>query len=266
MSVIALTARRAMYTISSTVNHALPPRNDKIVLFSYHSVARDNWRYSIDPDMLKRQVDELLTSYQPIQMRDVEDILNGDKNLSQPSFVLAFDDGYKDVLNMESFFHDRGIVPTLYVLAHPDRADQSELTTQRPLLSYQELRRLAESGWEIGCHSATHRDFWGLTDEELSFEIVQAKEDIEASIGRPIRYFAYPRGRYNTNAKMLVKKAGYALAVSMDDGYVTKSHDRYTLPRIGVDRTHSPHEFRVLHTDGAIIVRGFVKKMLKRFL
>lgn len=64
-------------------------------------------------------------------------------------------------------------------------------------LSAGELRDLASRGVEVGNHSATHPNLAACTGDELRREIVDSRFRLEAALGRPVRFFAYPDGRFN---------------------------------------------------------------------
>lgn len=72
------------------------------------------------------------------------------------------------------------------------------------------MRKLVGMGFEIGCHSMTHpQDIKLLTMEDKYNEIVKSKEIIEKTVGKEVKHFCYPRGRYDTDCLELVKKANF---------------------------------------------------------
>lgn len=265
-SSISFRVRRIAYALLRISDVFFPCRRNKLVIFSYHSITKDTWRFSIDPEVFRMQMEHLLTKYAPISLLEALKFLRGERTLDRPSFVVTFDDGYRDVLDMRTFLLDKGICPTIFVLADSEHADTEELGTNREFLTAAEIRVLSESGWEVGCHSATHGDFWVMTPERIREEVVGAKEKLEHNLGLPVRYFAYPRGRYTEEAKHVIRDAGYDLALSMDDGFLSIKTDLLSVPRIGVDRTHTLKEFGVIHTDAAIMFRRMAKKIIGRFL
>lgn len=266
LQIVSCSVRRSVYACLRGVDFFLPRRASKVVIFSYHSIARDEWRFSIDPNVFRRHMELLLEQYRPITLSEVGEFVRGARTIDHPSFVVTFDDGYRDVLAMKDFLFEKGIRPALFVLSDTNRADGGELGTSREFLSTSEIRMLHESGWEIGCHSATHGDFWAMSPSQIRQETVDAKALLEKRLGFPIRYFAYPRGRYTPTARQLIREAGYELALSMDDGFLSVKTDPFIVPRVGVDRTHSPGEFRAIHTDAAILFRKIAKKFIGRFL
>jgi peptidoglycan/xylan/chitin deacetylase (PgdA/CDA1 family) len=98
---------------------------------------------------------------------------------------------------------------------------------------------MAAAGVEIGCHTNTHADLGQVTDlQQLRYEVCTAKDDLEAAIGRPVRYFAFPFGRYanlNATAFVLGKQAGYVGICSAYGGYNFPGDDSFHIQRIPAD-------------------------------
>lgn len=231
-----------------------------IILLCYHSITEDSWRFSISLDTLKKQVDYLLTIRNPITLDDLALYLDGKKEIDKPSFIMTFDDGYKNIFQTIPYFKEKNINPTLFILSDPDHANRAELENQLPFLSINEIKTLKKAGWNIAVHSATHADFGKLTDTDKKNEIMNSKQSLVKEFGFPLLYFSYPKGRYSDEIVKVVKDSGYTLAVSMDDGLINKETNRYAIPRIGVDATHDFDEFKVLFSPSVIKLRGALKK------
>ncbi|QQS20958.1 MAG: polysaccharide deacetylase family protein [Candidatus Moraniibacteriota bacterium] len=248
-----------MFTIFDRVFRIPEPR---VVVFAYHSIAEDSWRYSIDRASFEQQITRLLRKRKPRSLSELARHISGEAPFTEPSFVLCFDDGYRDILDVFDFLRDSGVTPSVFPLADRAHADTSELGTDRAFLGTEELRFLAKSGWEIGCHSATHRDMWALSSKQVAQETVGAKRMLESEVGVPIRFFAYPRGRSTKVVRRALRDAGFLLALSMDDGFVEPGIDPFRVPRVGVDRTHTVSECETLFSTSAIVFRATVKRWL----
>jgi peptidoglycan/xylan/chitin deacetylase (PgdA/CDA1 family) len=102
-------------------------------------------------------------------------------------------------------------------------------------LTEDELRELASGDLvEIGAHTLTHPVLAGLSAEQQQHEIGGSKQKLESMTGKNITSFAYPYGKkfhYNRDAIRTVRANGFACACSNFGGLVTRSSDRYTLPR-----------------------------------
>lgn len=106
----------------------------------------------------------------------------------------------------------------------------------RPLmLDADMVRKLQASGVEIGAHTVSHPILTSLPDEDARAEIADSKTDLEAILGQPVRYFAYPNGKtgldFDERHVAMVREAGFSAAFSTTPGPVGPSDDFYTLPR-----------------------------------
>jgi peptidoglycan/xylan/chitin deacetylase (PgdA/CDA1 family) len=251
--------RRAIYRVLYTWD-SLRKAETQLFILSYHSIASDNWRFSVKKSTLIKQIAYLKKRYDIVTLSQLELHLTGKKKLTKPSVVLTFDDGYADITLMEPFFTKHGITPTLFVLTNTKAPNWKELATKRAFLDKRTLKRLAKKGWEIGSHSATHANLATVSESELKKEIITSKKQLEQLLGSKVTYFAYPRGKYNQTVLSMIRKAPYRMAVTMDDGKITNDTNRYRLPRIGVDGSHTFSEFTTLFSPSVITFRRFVKE------
>lgn len=113
----------------------------------------------------------------------------------------SWDDGDRVDLRLAEILRSRGIAGTFYVPTNPYGA--------RPALSHSDLRNLSAEGFEIGAHGVTHKLLWGLSAEELAEEVNPCKPILEDILGREVRMFCYPCGRYDANVIRALKQAGY---------------------------------------------------------
>lgn len=254
--------RRHTYRVLAVLDVFFSWRRQAIVL-AYHGIGRDKWRFGISFDDFCRQVERVMAAgYQPVTVADIFACIEKGVSLPKKSFAITFDDGYRDILLVKHFLAKRGICPTVFVLAEPESAIRNELGTNRQFLSSREVMELHAAGWEIGCHSATHADFSKLDRSALEREVARSKNILDKNLGLNIRYFAYPKGFYDSRIRAAVKKAGYVGALSMDDGFIGPSTDTFAVPRIGVDRTHTDEEFDYIFLPLAIRFRQSVKAAL----
>ena len=254
--------RRIAYITLGMLSRIFFFKERGIIIFCYHSIANDSWRFSVDFETLKNQIAHLLKHRQPISIDDLKLHMSGEKIIEEPSFLLTFDDGYADTMYAKNYFQKLGIKPVAFVLADSESANHKELDGNRQFLSVNEIMELKTAGWDIGCHSATHADFSKLSSEELQNEVGEAKAKLESRLGFPIKYFAYPKGKYSQEIIDNVKKAGYQYAFSMDNGYVSPNISHFTVPRIGVDRTHSFTEFRFFVSPAVMVARRLFENLL----
>lgn len=259
--------RRYLYITFGYIDLNILHRSNLITILSYHSIEDDKWRFSIDPEMLRKQITYLDAHYDFISLKDLEEYLKNKKFITKPSIVLTFDDGYRDILEVKNLFDELNVKPALFILADPERADHEQLQNEKKLLSKNEILILINEGWEIGSHSMTHPDLSRMSKKELENEICLSKQKLEKDLNIPIRYFAYPRGKYSKKVLDLVEKSKYSLGLTMDDGIIDIKTNPLLVPRIGIDRTHSFREFKYTFSTSNIKLRQIIKNtFLKKYL
>ncbi len=246
---ILLFIRRILFSVFGIVS-----KPAQIVVYCYHSISSGDGKFDVSDENFKKQIDFLLANFKPISTDDLIDYLDGKKDINEPSFVLSFDDGYKDLLNIKDYLPALGIKPIAFVLAKPENVNRLELRMDKQFLTSSDILSLQKAGWEIGCHSLTHANLQKLTDHELNSEIVDAKHVLE-SLGVPVKYFAYPKGKYDQKIIRVVKDAGFKGAFSTDYQNITVDSDRFAIPRIGVVRSHTLTEFRGVGSRLAIVIK-----------
>lgn len=104
------------------------------------------------------------------------------------------------------------------------------------LLTWPEVRLLAQAGCEIGAHTVTHSIMSSLTQAKAREELINSKAVIEKETGRPCRHFAYPDGNLkdiDARCESLVREI-YRSAVTTEPGVNYPGCDLHRLRRIGV--------------------------------
>lgn len=252
-------ARKIIYPGLGMLDRVFSRQPKGITIFCYHSISSDPWRFSVSPQDFKIQLEYLLLNLQPVSLSDVSQYLAGKREITCPSFALTFDDGFKDLLSIKEHIKSLGIKPTVFVLSQPQNANKNELGTSQELLKEKDILALYKSGWEIGCHSATHPDLTSLTPRDVATEIIESKKTLESKLNTPINYLAYPKGRYSPTVLAAAQKAGYLLGLTMDDGVISRNTNPLLLPRVGIDGSHSFAEFFSSFSPSVIKLRGMLK-------
>jgi peptidoglycan/xylan/chitin deacetylase (PgdA/CDA1 family) len=158
--------------------------------------------------------------------------------------AITFDDGCEtDLTAAAPLLKEFGFGATFYVIAGR--------TGLRGYLSNDQLRRLSELGFEIGCHSMTHSYLTDLSARQLRVEIVESKQRLEQVIGAEVRHFSCPGGRWSRRAAELCEEAGYDSMATSRVGANSGASDRFRLSRVAVMRDTAVEEFdRVCRAEG----------------
>jgi len=109
-------------------------------------------------------------------------------------------------------------------------------------MSWSELGRLADEGWEIGSHTRSHPHLTELDDAALAGELRGSRESCEQHLGRPCRSLAYPYGDVDERVIKAAAEAGYEAAGTLPRRLV--GGGPLAWPRVGVYHADSERRFR----------------------
>lgn len=103
------------------------------------------------------------------------------------------------------------------------------------MLTTKELRDLSDSGVEIGGHTQHHPILASLSLDAAKSEILAGKNELEALLQKPVRYFAYPNGRpmqdFLPEHRDCLEGLGFEAALTTQKGVAVSETDRYMIPR-----------------------------------
>ena len=102
-------------------------------------------------------------------------------------------------------------------------------------MTWEEAKKMSESGMEIGSHSLSHRSLARIPFLEAKEEIRKSKEIIGYHMGRACRYFSFPfGGRQDYNQQLIdyAKEVGYQACLSNVQGYNYFKEDSLCFKRI----------------------------------
>ncbi len=180
--------------------------------------------------------------YRGVSMHELEPYLSGEKHGKVVG--ITFDDGFLN--NLEHALPvllKHGFSATCYgvssMLGASNSWDLHLGIPQKPLMAATDWRQWSKAGMDVGSHTCTHAALTKIPLNEARRQIFQSKEDLETTIGAPVRHFCYPYGWFSTEHRDLVQEAGYLSATTTRRGRVHADHDCFALRRIMVARaTH----------------------------
>lgn len=214
------------------------------ILF-YHRVADDSPNpWTISTSAFAAQINWLRSRFDLVSLAVAQERIECHRNRF-PTACITFDDGYAENLRFAIPLLLKHKIPFTYFVATDfvtnNKPFPHDAAAGRPLPVHTltEIRDLAAAGVEIGAHTRTHANLGGeLSPEQLVSEIVGSKHDLEAAIGKPITYFAFPYGQHeNLSAKafQIAYAAGFAGACSAYGGYNWPGDDAFHLRRFHAD-------------------------------
>jgi peptidoglycan/xylan/chitin deacetylase (PgdA/CDA1 family) len=209
----------------------------KIPVLLYHKVGPGpkKEKYRISPGRFNHQMGYLFNKgYRTISPDDLLGFVKKGKELDAKSILLSFDDGYMDNFTYAYPILKRyGFKATIFLVAcYIGKQDGCHRQKSEEMLSWKEIMTLQEEGFTFGCHTSTHPNLVNLSENELSVEIRDAKRILEEGLKEPVRYFAYPYGKFSSRIPEMVKKTGYIGAFSTLPGKNGIGEDPFLLRRI----------------------------------
>lgn len=75
-----------------------------------------------------------------------------------------------------------------------------------------QIKGLSDEGHQIGNHTWDHPRVTKYTDADWVTQVEKPQQQLEAITGKPVRYFAYPFGLWNTEALTALESRDYQLA------------------------------------------------------
>lgn len=203
------------------------------VLCYHHLTAAPKSAYDVKPSDFQAQLQALKDGgYQSITCAQLADYLANAQDIPEQSVVISFDDGRASVLKTARPLLDQfGFRAVLFI--NPGTIGG------KGFLSWDDLKALAQAGYEIDSHTVTHMDLTrkpkakALTafQDDVLKEIKDSYRDIEEHLGQPPVALAYPFGNYDLFAMRATKDAGYRLGLSIDPGAIDNQSDPWVLPR-----------------------------------
>jgi peptidoglycan/xylan/chitin deacetylase (PgdA/CDA1 family) len=192
----------------------------------YHAVSED-WPadLSLTPDALDRHLGQLARrGYAGLPAREA-------LGAAPPGRAVAitFDDAYRSVLELAKPILDRyGMRASVYVPTDWAGRDEPMIWPgieqwhggphEHELLcmSWDELRALADAGWEVGSHTRSHPRLNEVADDAaLDDELAGSRAACEEAMGRPCESIAYPYGAHDERVLEAAGRAGYRLGLTL---------------------------------------------------
>ncbi|TBO56256.1 polysaccharide deacetylase family protein [Streptomyces kasugaensis] len=173
--------------------------------------------------------------------------------------LITFDDGYEGVHRYAlPALVRHGFPATLFVTTGWLRGPYGTGGGPNTMLDWDQVRRLAAAGVEIGGHSHRHPPLDGLTDDRLRREVLRCKEIVTAETGAAPESFAYPYGHSSRRVRQLVRGLGFRQALAVRNALADRRQGPYALARLTVRRGTGPEEFARL-VEGRGISRAFAR-------
>jgi peptidoglycan/xylan/chitin deacetylase (PgdA/CDA1 family) len=237
------TARTLLRNTGLLLCQTLSPRAPVggVAVLGYHAVNDSGSTISISPAMLACQMDVLQDlGYQGISLREcIKRIADGEPAIDR-TVVLTFDDGLRcfakevcPILERHSF-GATSFVPIDFIGGNATWYANHALETF-PMMTWNEIVEATDRGFDIQSHGCSHRRLPTLDATELKREIVESRDVLQQHLGAPVDLFCPPYGETSPRVSEALRDAGYAAAVTVEQGHYSPGGDPMSIPRMSLD-------------------------------
>lgn len=214
----------------------------------YHSAGDSPW--AVPLHAFRQQMEYLAAS---ARMLPLDALATSDAG-ERIQVAITFDDGYATLHDaVHPLARDLGIRPAVFVNTgwisdgerRPARAGLGHYEGEA-FMTWREVHRLAEAGWQIGSHGVEHLDLSRASPERAKSELELSKAAIEARLSLPCQTFAYPWGRQSAALRTLLRDAGYIRAYGTLHAPLGAHDDPWHLPRMDVRAAYTLDDLKAV--------------------
>lgn len=211
--------------------------NAQVVVLCYHRLeGKAGGSLSIEPAVFEKQMEAIKESgVAVISMKDFLAWRRGEKTIPPKSILITIDDGYISGFDVGvPILKKYGFTATFFIYTN-------YLSSGGKSMSLDQLRKLDQDGFEIGCHTVSHQDLrrkpakWaGDYESWLKDELERSKKILEENLGIKCSVFAYPFGLHKDVVRTAVEAAGYDAAFTTYGARIGHTANALTLGRYDV--------------------------------
>jgi peptidoglycan/xylan/chitin deacetylase (PgdA/CDA1 family) len=110
-------------------------------------------------------------------------------------------------------------------------------------MSWEDLGRLHQDGWEVGSHTRTHPRLTNLDDAAVRDELAESRHEISTHLSAPCETVAYPYGDVDERVADAAENAGYVAGAALASGLRAQGLQRW--PRVGIYNGDQMWRFRL---------------------
>jgi peptidoglycan/xylan/chitin deacetylase (PgdA/CDA1 family) len=148
--------------------------------------------------------------------------------------VITLDDGYRDAYTQAfPLLRRYGFKATLFLITDFIDHDYAAYVT------WDQVREMQQAGMEMEAHGRTHPDLRNRDVPFLIWQIMGAREAIEAQTHQAVHFYCYPSGKYDGRVIEVLQSLHYLGAVTVAPGVEQCANRLLEMPRLRVYSTDS---------------------------
>lgn len=216
-----------------------------IAILCYHRVLPvPELEFDVSVKDFDIQMNYIKENYKIISLNDLMEHMDLKEPFYVNTIIVTFDDGDKSIYKYAyPVMKKYKISFTVFLY--------TDVTKENRGLSWDEIIEMSADGVEFGSHSVTHHyltkkeknETQSVYKKRVKTELKDSKKIIEEKTGKPVKYFAYPYGRFNEFVEKEAVSAGYkAILLAIWDKNNLDSN-RYRLKRRLVPKNYTFDKF-----------------------
>lgn len=194
-------------------------------------------------------------NYNVVSLQKIVSCVGADKDNSQRTVAITFDDGYRDTFtNAFPILQKYGLPATVFVAAafigseapFPWLGSSPTVSPDaRYPMTWEEVIKLHDEGIEIGSHTYTHQFLPALSRERINQELRMSRQVIAGKTGVEVRSLALPYSypithrrwpTFKENLVAALEQNSYHYCCTMLRGHINAASNPFTLPRMPVGK------------------------------
>lgn len=186
--------------------------------------------FFIEPEWFEKHLQYLAQhNFKTVRFSDIADYFSKETPIPERAVIISFDDGWKSAIERAyPLLQKYNMTATAFI--------PTKLITETPSkgmrMSWDDLVKLRDAGWEIGSHSLWHP--YLTKSRKVKLEVEESKKILEEKLGVSVTTFAYPFGASNEQIEKTVREAGYTTARSYTSGSGITQENLFHLPVVKV--------------------------------
>lgn len=199
----------------------------RVPVLMFHDIVKERGRNTVWFDCSVDELKEILKfledeQAQFISLEQLHDHLTRGTAIPHNAVVLTFDDNYQGFHDLAYPILKEKKIPSA-VFVHTNFVGDKSGT--HPKMDWDTIKALEAEGLvTIGSHTESHpAEFEKLDSYVQRQEMARSKEILEAELGHPVPYFAYPEGRGDDVTFGVAQEVGYTMAFTVANGPAEES-------------------------------------------
>ena len=209
-----------------------PCHSKGFIVLAYHSISsKEGYPCSVSSKAFESHLVHIKKFYNVVPVGDIITRIKSGGIFEDVLIALTFDDGFKDNYDTALPLLAKYNIPaTIFISTDIIQKNY------KSFLSWDNIKEMSKNNLiSFGSHGCIHAALTSLEKNDIEYELIFSKDEIESKIDKKVDLFAYPYGMVNSGIAEMVKESGYraAFRVDLDN---KEYRDFFQINRVEIDR------------------------------